>query len=262
MLMSAALIFCTILSASCSNDPVEDPAGGNDSGQTDDNVGGKEEDDDVIETGANLRFVKNSDGTYGFEIDDAEGDMLASQPKPAIIRVKNAQGAGRILQAGYKKVTVSGSTYKGQVTLGSSAGSKFTITDEYKVANDDAYTVTRTVKVTKAAADDRGFSSEFSLISAATGSAFKSFDLFAPGFLYRNNANNNPYENNPNLKGSSFCFWETQYGLPLFMAYSPSAKKTISLSHINPEISSGLDEKNCRDKWMVASSVQYGSLGA
>ena len=26
--MSAALIFCTILSASCSNDPVEDPAGG------------------------------------------------------------------------------------------------------------------------------------------------------------------------------------------------------------------------------------------
>ena len=262
MLMSAALIFCTILSASCSNDSVEDPAGGNDSGQTDDNVGKDDGDDDVIETGANLRFVKNSDGTYGFEIDDAEGGMLASQPKPAIIRVKNAEGAGRILQAGYKKVTVSGSTYKGQVTLGSSAGSKFTITDEYKVANDDAYTVTRTVKVTKAAADDRGFSSEFSLISAATGSAFKSFDLFAPGFLYRNNADNNPYENNPNLKGSSFCFWETQYGLPLFMAYSPSAKKTISLSHINPEISSGLDEKNCRDKWMVASSVQYGSLGA
>ena len=102
--MSAALIFCTILSASCSNDPVEDPAGGNDSGQTDDNVGGKEEDDDVIETGANLRFVKNSDGTYGLEIEDAEGGMLASQPKPAIIRVKNAQGTGRILQAGYKKV--------------------------------------------------------------------------------------------------------------------------------------------------------------
>ena len=46
------------------------------------------------------------------------------------------------------------------------------------------------------------------------------------------------------------------------MAYSPTAKKSISLSHVNPEISSGLDEKSCRDKWMVVSSVQYGSLGA
>ena len=214
------------------------------------------ESDDVIETGANLRFIKNSDGTYGFEIEDSKGGLIASQPKPAIIRIKNAQGPGRALQAGYKKVTVSNSTYKGQVTLSSSAGSTFSVTDIYEVVDNATYTVTRTVKVTKANDEDRGFSSEFSLISAATGNAFKSYDLFAPGFLYRNNANNNPYENNPNLKGTSFCFWETQYGLPLFMAYSPTAKKSISLSHVNPEISSGLDEKSCRDKWMVVSSVQ------
>lgn len=262
LLISAALICCTILSAACSNDTVDDPANNENNENTEEDKKDPNESGDVIETGANLRFIKNSDGTYGFEIEDSKGGLIASQPKPAIIRIKNAQGTGRALQAGYKKVTVSNSTYKGQVTLSSSAGSTFSVTDIYEVVNNATYTVTRTVKVTKANDEDRGFSSEFSLISAATGNAFKSYDLFAPGFLYRNNANNNPYENNPNLKGTSFCFWETQYGLPLFMAYSPTTKKSISLSHVNPEISSGLDEKSCRDKWMVVSSVQYGSLGA
>lgn len=261
-LISAALIFCTILSASCSNDSVDTPANNENEENTEEDKKDPNESGDVIETGSNLRFIKNADGTYGFEIEDTEGGLIASQPQPAIIRTKNDQGSGRIFQSGYKKVTKSSSTYTAQATITSSNGSKFSITDIYTVANKTLYTVKRTVKVDKANDEDRGFSSQFTLISAANGNAFNRFDLFAPGFLYRNNENNNPYENNPNLNGNSFCFWETQYGLPLFMAYSPTAKKTISLSHVNPKISSGLDEKSCRDKWMVVSSVQYGSLGA
>ncbi|MBR5863522.1 MAG: hypothetical protein IKY76_03090 [Alistipes sp.] len=257
MVTAVAFIFCTILSASCSNEVIEEPATG---GEDDKKEEVKE--DSLIETGANLRFVKNSDGTYGIEIEDASNGLLASQAKPAIIRVKDEQGKGRMLQAGYKKVSASGGKYTCKVTISSSAGSKFSVTDVYSVVDDALYTVNRTVKVEKAVAEDRGFSSEFTLISAASGSAFSKFDLFAPGFLYRTNTYNNPYESNPDLKSGSFCFKEMQYGLPMFMAYSSATKKTISLSHINPEIKSGLIEKDCRDKWYVSASVQYGSLGA
>ncbi|MBR5281850.1 MAG: hypothetical protein IKU22_03620 [Alistipes sp.] len=254
--LSLALIFCTVVA--CSNDTIEEPA----TGGSDDNKEEVKEDDSIIETSGNLRFKKNSDGTYGIEIEDASGALLASQTKPAIIRVKDDQGKGKMIQVGYKKVTASNGNYTCKVTTSSSAGSKFSITDVYSVVDDELYTVKRTVKVDKAVSQDRGFSSEFTLVSAASGSSFNNFDLFAPGFLYRTNTYNNPYESNPNLKSGSFCFKEMQYGLPMFMAYSSSAKKTISLSHINPEIKSGLVEKDCRNTWYVSSSVQYGSLGA
>ena len=254
--VSLALIFCTV--AACSNDTIEEPAtGGNDDGKEE-----VKEDDSVIDTGANLKFVKNGDDTYGIEIGDSRNGLLASQPKPAIIRVKNEQGAGRVYQVGYKKVTASNSTYTCRATVNTAEGSKFSVTDVFTVVDEALYTVKRTVKVDKANSLDRGFSSQFTLISAATGNAFNRFDLFAPGFLYRDNAYNNPYESNPNLSGNAFCFKETQYGLPLFMAFSPTANKTISMSHVNPEIKSGLVENDCRNKWYVASSVQYGSLGA
>lgn len=260
MLMSLVLALCTSVSASCTDSPVDEPSSSENGGEN--NEDDKNESIDVIETGSNLRFIKNSDGTFGFEIEDATNGIIASQPKPAIIRIKDNQGSGRLVQAGYKKVTTSNSGYTGQVTITSSNGSKFSVTDVYKVVDEKLYAVTRTVKVTKAVEGDKGFSSEFTLISAASGSAFNRFDLFAPGFLYRNNTYNNPYESNPNLKSGSFCFKEMQYGLPLFMAFSPSTNKTISLSHINPKIESGLVEKDCRDKWYVTSTVQYGSLGA
>ena len=104
LLISAALICCTILSAACSNDTVDGPANNENNENTEEDKKDPNEGDDVIETGANLRFIKNSDGTYGFEIEDSKGGLIASQPKPAIIRIKNAQGTGRALQAGYKKI--------------------------------------------------------------------------------------------------------------------------------------------------------------
>ncbi len=260
ILMSLILVFCTSFSTSCTESPVDNPTNNENGGEN--NEDNKNESIDVIETGANLRFTKNTDGTFGFEIEDATSGLIASQPKPAIIRIKDNQGSGRLLQSGYKKVSKSNSAYTGQVTITSSNGSKFSVTDIYKVIDEKLYTVTRTVKVTKAEEDDKGFSSEFTLISAATGSTFDRFDLFAPGFLYRNNTYNNPYQSNPNLKSGSFSFKEMQYGLPLFMAFSPTTNKTISLSHINPKIESGLIEKDCHDKWYVTSTVQYGSLGA
>lgn len=259
-LLSLALVFYTFFSASCFNNSIDYSANSENGGKN--NEDNKNESIDVIETGTNLRFTKNSDGTLGFEIEDATSGLIASQPKPAIIRIKDNQGGSRLFQSGYKKVTTSDSEYIGQATITSSNGSKFSVKDVYRVIDEKLYTVTRTVKVTNAEESDKGFSSEFTLISAASGGAFNRFDLLAPGFLYRNNTYNNPFQSNPNLKSGSFCFKEMQYGLPLFMAFSPSTNKTISLSHINPKIESGLIEKDCHDKWYVTSTVQYGSLGA
>ena len=127
ILMSLILVFCTSFSTSCTESPVDNPTNNENGGEN--NEDNKNESIDVIETGANLRFTKNTDGTFGFEIEDATSGLIASQPKPAIIRIKDNQGSGRLLQSGYKKVSKSNSAYTGQVTITSSNGSKFSVTD-------------------------------------------------------------------------------------------------------------------------------------
>ena len=103
MMMSLVLALCTSVSASCTDSPVDEPSSSENGGEN--NEDDKNESIDVIETGSNLRFIKNTDGTFGFEIEDATNGIIASQPKPAIIRIKDNQGSGRLVQAGYKKVT-------------------------------------------------------------------------------------------------------------------------------------------------------------
>ncbi len=249
MLVVAALTLSTLLSASCSKDSIDDSSDDTNTSE-------------LPDTRYNLKFTSSEDGTFGIEIKNDEGKLLATQPQPAIIRVKNDQGKETTLKSGYQQIESTSSGYTCRATVSSDNGAQFIVTDQYKMASQSLYTVKRNVKVDKTGRADKGFSSQFSLISAASGSSFNRFDLLAPGFLYRNNTYNNPYESNPNLLNSSFCFKEMQYGLPLFMAYSPSSSKTISLSHINPKIKSGIEEANSRGKWVVSSSVQYGSLGA
>ena len=250
MLISSVAAF-----SACSADEIDDADSGNETGKEDTNP------DEPNDKPKNLNFVKNSDDTFGFEIRDDNGSIYASQPNPVIIRTKNNNGKEELTKSGYQEITATANGNICSATITTTSGSKFVVTDTYTILNNTLFRVKRSVKVNKAVTNDKGFSSQFSIISNASGSSLKSFNLFAPGFLYRNNTYNNPYENNPNLSSGSFDFRETRYGLPMFMAHSATAKKTISLSHVNPSIKSDIDEKNSK-QWVTSSSVEYGSLGA
>lgn len=245
------LIFSVIIFSSCSKDETDDSGTG-------DTPGNEETPSD---NNSGIKFIKGEDDTFGFEIKDDNGGNYATQATPVIIRIKNSDGNEKIFKSGYQVVTATSNGYTCSATISSANGSQFTVTDNITVLNNTLFKVKRNVKVDKASSTDKGFSSQFSIVSGATGSTFSRYNLFAPGFLYRNNERNNPYENNPNLSSGSFNFRETRYGLPMFMAHSAASKQTISLSHVNPKIKSGIDEKNNK-WWMVSSSVQYGSLGA
>lgn len=244
MLLSSIAVF-----SYCSADEIEDTTPEEDN---------KEE--NINENNSNLKFIKDED-SYGIKITDDNGNIYATQSNPAIICIRDSEGKEKTIKSGYHEVTPTSNGYKCIATVTSANGSQFTITDNISTINKTSFRLKRSVKVDKASTSDKGFSSQFSIISGASGSSFSSFNLFAPGFLYRNNKNNNPYENNPDYKSGSFTFRETRYGLPMFMAHSASAKKTISLSHVNPKIKSGINEKSSK-WWTVSSSVQYGSLGA
>lgn len=238
-------MLCVLMSASCS---------------TDENI--TDEPNMPGDNNSTLQFVENG-GTYGIEIRNADGEKLASQPFPAVVRIKNnSTGVETILKSGYQDVAESQNGYSCRATITSPGGSQFLIIDNITVVEPLLFTVKRNVKVEKAAGTDKGFSSQFSLISAASGYGFNRFDLFAPGFLYRTNTYNNPYESNPDLGSGSFSFKEMKYGLPLFMAHSVSNGHTIALSHVNPKVSSGIDEKSSSTQWVVSPTVKYGSLGA
>lgn len=241
------LIFSVAIFASCSNnDPI-----------------GEEPPKEEIPSNDNsdLKFTKSEDGTFGFEIKNDDRGNYATQPTPVIIRVKSSDGKEKIYNSGYQTVTATTNGFTCSATVATTNGSQFTVTDNITIVNRTLFKVKRNVMVDKAMAADKGFSSQFSILAGATGSTLNRYNLFAPGFLYRNNDNNNPYENNPNLKEGHFDYRETRYGLPMFMAHSESAKQAISLSHINPKIKSSIDEKSSK-WWTVSSSVQYGSLGA
>ena len=235
------LLFSITLFSYCSADEIEDSTPDEDN---------KEE--NINENNSNLKFVKNGD-SYGIKITDDNGNIYATQSNPAIICVRDNEGKERTIMSGYHEVTTTTNGFKCIATVTSTNGSQFTITDNISAINKTSFRIKRSVKVDKANTSDKGFYSQFSIISSASGSSFSSFNLFAPGFLYRNNKNNNPYENNPDYKSGSFTFRETRYGLPMFMAHSNSDKKTISLSHINPKIKSGIDEQISKS-WTASSS--------
>ena len=227
------LILSVAIFASCSkSDPIEDESPTEEIPNNDN---------------SNLKFTKSEDGTFGFEIKDDNGGNYATQPTPAIIRVKDSNGKEKILKSGYQTIAATTNGFTCSATIATANGSQFTVTDNITIVNNTTFKIKRNVMVDKAMAADKGFSSQFSIMAGATGSTLNRYNLFAPGFLYRDNDNNNPYENNPNLKEGSFDYRETRYGLPMFMAHSEGAKQAISLSHVNPKIKSSIDEKN--SKW-------------
>lgn len=207
------LIFSVAIFASCSNnDPI-----------------GEEPPKEEIPSNDNsdLKFTKSEDGTFGFEIKNDDRGNYATQPTPVIIRVKSSDGKEKIYNSGYQTVTATTNGFTCSATVATTNGSQFTVTDNITIVNRTLFKVKRNVMVDKAMAADKGFSSQFSILAGATGSTLNRYNLFAPGFLYRNNDNNNPYENNPNLKEGRFDYRETRYGLPMFMAHSESAKQAI-----------------------------------
>ena len=103
------LIFSVVIFASCSKDETDDTGAG-------DTPGNEETPSD---NNSGIKFIKGEDDTFGFEIKDDNGSNYATQPTPAIIRIKSSDGKEKIYKSGYQEVSTTSDGFTCSATISS-----------------------------------------------------------------------------------------------------------------------------------------------
>ena len=175
--------------------------------------------------------------------------------------------ADNVLEAKYAAVhRDSAKQVTASAMLTAKSGAAFEVIDVYRSSAVDAgaFTVARTVKVTKAI-EGLGFNSQFA-IGFATAAEFKSLHFFAPALWYDRNEWAGEQGIATDTAHHSFFYWrETRSSLPMVMMQDDATGSWLTLTHVGangsggPQVSSDADEKS--RQWLVDASVHIGSLG-
>ncbi len=185
--------------------------------------------------------------------------------QPAQILVKVASSTENTdapaFAAAYSSVNEDGhQTILARATIITANGSSFVVSDTYRKGDGEgAFTVARTVTVENANANDLGWNSRFAL-GFAQPKTIDQYHFFAPGLWYDKNANAAPGAFAGDYSNNYFYWRETRTGLPIVMMQDEPSGTALTIAHLHPDPSSGVDERS--QDWLVDSSVQYASLGA
>lgn len=205
-------------------------------------------------------------GGRGLRIERSRGSgqpVLQAQPAQILVKVVSSTENSDTPQfaAAYSSVTQQGwQTIQAQATVTSANGSIFLLSDTYKAGDAKrSFTVSRTVQVQTANANDLGWNSRFTL-GFERPVAIDQYHFFAPGIWYDKNSAVVPGAFASDYSNNYFYWRETRSGLPVVMMQDGSSGTTLALAHLHPNPSSGLDERS--QEWLVGDSVQYASIGA
>jgi len=221
----------------------------------------------VIKNGTSyLSFVKEGD-TYGIEVHNlSNGNLLAYNKTPLMLRVRGADSG---ILASYKEEAFSGSYttitqkqygYSCVGTVKTTNNSEFKFVDNYYITTDQGITMDRTVTVLSADSKDVGFASLFSIINAKNKNSYDEFEYFIPAILYKNESNMPASALCSSLDTSRIYVKETRGGVPMAMARDIDEGYFMSLSHVEPKITSnGLVGGGASGNY--DNRIQYGSFG-
>lgn len=218
-------------------------------------------------SGYTFNILDLGNNQYGISILSGS-TVLYDNPNPLKISIKINETTEAIFTGKYSSCTSQADGSKvctGSVTTAN--GSVFNFTDTYNIQsyNDNGISMSRTVSVANANANDKGFNSLYTL-SADLSSNARDYDYFAPGVWYKQNDAAPSGAIGQNLDaGTYFYIKETRLASPLFMIQHKSTGQNLTFGHIGtsggaPSVSSGVTDERTSD-WLVNNSIQYGSIG-
>ncbi|HTN38960.1 MAG TPA: hypothetical protein VL053_17900 [Arachidicoccus sp.] len=188
------------------------------------------------------------------------GSTIYAQQLPCQIEIIDASGASNWYRAPYAAVQdLGGGRYQGTATVTSANGSSFNITDIYSLTNIDfTFSIDRTVRVTAADADDKGFSSTI-LLQQPVNTTMTDYEFFVPGIWYKNNAYVNDLALATDYSDNFYWFREDRMPLPLFMMRQQSNNVTFSICHKDPDGTTFKEEDGLNR--VIDGRMKFASVG-
>gem|GEM_PF-6604991 len=156
-----------------------------------------------------------------------DGRLLYYNRRPMFVTVKTAFAVNEFYDRPYDHIAAAGGGIVAGGVIAVPSGSAFAFTDTYEAAG-DGFKVSRRVIVTRAA-DDLGFSTKFSLVTAESDDP-RDYWCFAPGVWYKQNEFAPDTAIGKDLDCEYFWRMETCYALPLFAMQHIRSGETAALS--------------------------------
>lgn len=187
--------------------------------------------------------------------------ILYENAAPAIIRtVTSGAATVQTNAAPYASVTMQEDALVCIAVVRTEKGSAFQVEDRYCVQN-KAFLVERSVSVTNASGEEKGFASVYSL-QDADGGTTEDYEYFIPSILYKDTACLSSNAIMSSLGEDSYIkehyVKETRCGTPLAMLRG-KAGYSVSLVHVDPQISA--ETKKFQKSFAIDNAQQYGSIG-
>lgn len=222
----------------------------------------------VISDGKEItETIKKAEAPSGsYIVDEKTPVHIGLKPYAAQGDIMNVGTKEYFVDQGYDSVSVQPYGIKAEATVTSKGGARFLVTDRYMPKSDGMFTLDRIVEVLNAnlknaTEKDEGFSSKVSFdLGKGTSTQFTDYEYMIPAIMYKDNRR---LPNNAIGAGTGFKYMyikETRLGLPMVMTRNPKTGYTVTISHANPQIGSGLEEATAFP-WEVDEDIHYGSIG-
>lgn len=220
----------------------------------------KESDGGYALQAGNYRFQLYDTGNgYGTKVLNASGTTVMEQTAPIVLQIKKSDGSTELVNGYYSTLNCCDNTVVAAATVTSTAGSKFHITDQYVVCDDqEGFAMDRDIKVLEAGSGDEGFNS-FVKFKEKDAKTSGNYEYFIPAQIVKDSAQLPETSPCYNMGQSHVWIRESQMGLPMVMTRNSSSGNTFAISRIMSESYSGIIEADAN--WVVNKNIQYASLG-
>lgn len=185
----------------------------------------------TVPNGANAFLVCNSQGKWGIEI-SGEQTATLMQPKPVEIELYLSDKDIQKFAAGYDKIKKKDGVVTGEVTIETTGGASFLVSDQWTVA-DSVVTMKRNL-IVKGSQQDAGFYSAIHLVTNPEITWGK-VSFLAPGLLYGDPSYDGPTSPGGTSfdKAKIFTMREDYLPAPLFGMTLPNGN-TFTLLDMDP----------------------------
>lgn len=209
---------------------------------------------------ATLTIRQLQTNQYGIGVQLNNTTTYYEQNQPMAVEVVNSSGNATWLTGAYSAVQDMGNgSFKCTGSIQSANNSVFHFTDIYKAEdNSGAFEMSRTVKVTTANSNDKGFSTRFAIQRPVT-SSMNDYDFFVPGVWYKNNQDVNNVSLATDYSDYYYWFREDRMPIPMIMLRQKNNGATLSITHKNPDASTFKEEDGLNR--IIDSRLKFASLG-
>lgn len=208
-------------------------------------------------TNGNYRLVlsKNGDEYFVKLVNSTDGKVKFSNAAPARVSVttnkkltkKETVSSGYVLVEGNKA-----GGFTGKASLETSAGSKFTVYDEYYVYG-DLFNVRRTV-ICEVANESAGYTTNYSLEATENASGYTDCEYFIPANIYCSSDN----YLTAGYSDLGFAVSDAKAPTPMAMMRVKSSGDALSICRKNPYVYTGDGDSG---GYSVGKAHKYGSIG-